>query len=88
MVRVKGLLLNYNNLERLKLKFTSKKSVNNYFVLYDSNDEVVCYFDNFEELSKYVKYRYRDLVYEFNIKKTNVIKVIIDNKKYELAIFC
>lgn len=70
------------------MKYSSKKSVDNYFVLYDSNDEIVCYFNDFKELSKYINYRYRDLVYEFNNKNTNVIKVIIDNKKYELAIFC
>ena len=70
------------------LRYTSKKSVNNYFVLYDSNDEVVCYFNDFKELSKYINYRYRDLVYEFNSKNTNVINVKIEEKKYKLAIFC
>lgn len=70
------------------MKYSSKKSINNYFVLYGSNDEIVCYFDNFKELSKYVNYRYSDLIYEFNCKNTNVIKIIIDQKKYELAIFC
>ena len=70
------------------MKYSSKKSVDNYFILYGTNDEIIYYFDNFRELSKYVNYRYRDLIYEFNSKNTNVIKVVIDNKKYELAIFC
>ena len=70
------------------MKYTSKKSVNNYFILYGQNDEIIYYFDNFKELSRYINYRYGDLIYEFNSKNTNVIKVIIDNKKYELAIFC
>ena len=39
---------------------------NNYFVLYDLNDEVVCYFDNFKELSKYINYRPNDLAKQFN----------------------
>lgn len=70
------------------MKFTSKKSVDNYFVLYDSNDEVVCYFNDFKELSKYVNYKYKRLIQEFNNNNSNTIKIIIDNKKYELAIFC
>ncbi len=61
---------------------------NNYFVLYDLNDEVVCYFDDFNELSKYISYRLSDLVHEYNRHNTNIINIIIDNKKLRLATFC
>ena len=61
---------------------------NNYFVLYDLNDELICYFDNYNELSKYLKQRLHDLVYEYNRYNTNVITIIIDEKKYKLATFC
>lgn len=70
------------------LRYTSKKTVDNYFILYDMDDIIVCYFDNFKELSKYINYRYRDLVYEFNNKNTNIINIKIGEIKYKLAIFC
>lgn len=70
------------------MKFKSKEfKKNNYFVLYDLNDEVVCYFNNFEELSKYINYKLYDLVHEYNKHKTNIINIIIDNKKLRLATF-
>lgn len=58
----------------------------NYFVLYDMNDNIVCYFDNFEELSKQFNYRLSDLVYQFN-RKGSIIDVIINNKYYKLCTF-
>ncbi len=61
---------------------------NNYFVLYDLDDNIICYYDNFEDLSKILSYRLSDLVHEFNRKNSNNIFVIIDNTKYKLATFC
>jgi len=70
------------------LCYKSKKfKKDNYFVLYDLTDNVVCYFDNFEELSKLISYRLSDLVHEYNRYNTNNITVIIDNQKYKLATF-
>lgn len=60
----------------------------NYFVLYDLNDNIVCYFDNFNELSTLLNYRLSDLVHQYNRNKTDNIIVIIDNCKYKLATFC
>lgn len=60
----------------------------NYFILYDLNDSIICYFDNFSELSKVLNYRLCDLVHEYNRNKTDNIVVIIDNTKYKLATFC
>lgn len=61
---------------------------NNYFVLYDLNDEVICYFDNFKELSKYINYRPNDLAKQFNKNNTDVINIMVDNQKLRLATFC
>lgn len=61
---------------------------NNYFVLYDLNDNIICYYDNFNDLSLVINYRLSDLVHEYNRRGTNIIVVIIDNIKYKLATFC
>lgn len=61
---------------------------NNFFVLYNLNDEVISYFDNFDELSRYINYNLGKLVYEYKRYNTNIITIIIDNKKYKLATFC
>ena len=71
------------------MNYSSKQLRNsNFFVLYDLNDDIVCYFDNFAELSNHINQRLYDLVYEYKRHKTNVITIIIDNKKYKLATFC
>ena len=71
------------------MNFNSKSfKVNNYFVLYDLNDNIVCYYDNYNELLKVLAYDLRNLVFEYNRNKTNIINVIINNKKYKLATFC
>lgn len=71
------------------MNFTSKnlKTIN-YFILYDLNDDLVCYYDNFKELSNHITQRLHDLVYEYNRHKSNVIIIEIDRKKYKLATFC
>lgn len=70
------------------MKYKSKTFKNdNFFVLYDFNDNIVSYFDNFEDLSRILSYRLCDLVHEFNRKKKDVITIIIGNKKYKLATF-
>lgn len=71
------------------MNFNSKEfRKNNYFVLYDSNDEIICYFNDFNELLKYINYRLSDLVHEYNRHNNNIINIVIDNKKYKLATFC
>ena len=80
----------------MKLK-TKEFKKNNYFVLYEyeylcnlnHEDEIVCYFDNWEELHKKClkNYRVRDLVYQYNKNNTNIITIIINNRKYKLATF-
>lgn len=70
----------------MKLK-TKDFRKNNYFVLYDNNDDIVCYFNDFNELAKYLSYRVSDLVREYNRYNSNVITVIIDKRKLKLATF-
>ena len=71
------------------MHFTSKnlKTIN-YFVLYDENDEIICLFNDFNELSKYINYKLYDLTHEYNRHKSNIITIEIDRKRYKLATFC
>lgn len=52
------------------------------------NDMIICYFNDFKELSEYLNYKVYDLVREFDRRNSDIINVIIDNKKYRLATFC
>lgn len=80
----------------MKLK-TKQFKKDNYFVLYpyeylyNSNceDEILCYYDNWEELhKKFLKnYKAHKLVYEYNRQKTNIIVIVVNNVKYKLATF-
>ena len=70
------------------MTFNSKTLQNSDFVLYDLNDQVICYFQNFNELSKYINYKVYDLAYKFKEHGSNIIKIIIENKEYKLAFFC
>lgn len=70
------------------MKYKSKEfKINNYFVLYDINDMIICYFDNFKELTKYINYKVNNLVRLYNISGTNIINIEIDSKKLRLATF-
>ena len=51
------------------------------------NDMIICYFDSFNDLSKYINYRLSNLVFQYNRNNTNIIDIIIDNKKLRLATF-
>ena len=81
------------------MKYKTKEfRKNNYFILYkyeyennlNNEDEIICYIENWDELhKKYLKeYRASNLVCEYNRSKSNIITIIIDNKKYKLATFC
>lgn len=60
----------------------------NYFILYDLNDNIVCYYDNFNELNKKINISITYLIRELNRNKTNIKIIEINNKKYKLATFC
>lgn len=59
----------------------------NFFILYDLEDNIICYFDNFKELSRIFNYKVRDLVHEFNRHSSDRIIVVINNQKYRLITF-
>ena len=60
-----------------------------YYVIYDLNDNIICYLDNLEELKKYFpNYRTRDLKRRFKKNYEDFIQVIIDKRKYFVYKFC
>ncbi len=71
-------------LERLCMKIKATKSrLSNYFVLYDMDDMIVCYFDDFEELSKCINYNISQLFSLF-MRYGNPIHIEIGHHKYKL----
>ena len=69
------------------MRFNSKDfRQNNYFVLYDLEDNLICYFDNFEELSKYTSRPLKKIVFAFN-QLCDYIRITIDNREYKLYTF-
>ncbi len=59
----------------------------NYFTLYDENDNLICYFNNYDELKKTYKRALRNIVIEFK-KTKDFIKITINQKEYKLYTFC
>lgn len=63
-------------------------SNDHYFMLYDYNDNIICYINNFEELKKFLpRYRKRDLLRRFKNSSLNYIDIIISNSFYKLYMF-
>lgn len=57
-----------------------------YFVLYDLEDNIVCYFDNIYEVKRYLpNYRLRDIKRRFF--NSDFIKIIIFGRTYKLYHF-
>ena len=55
----------------------------NYFMLYDLNDNIVCYFESYDELLKWIKIPLKYLVFKFK-NAQEYINVIVDKKMYKL----
>lgn len=70
-------------------KYDSKNfKLNNHFVLYNDNENEVYFLDNFNELSKYINLKLKQLVYRFNNDSVDdIINIEINNKKYQLYTF-
>lgn len=69
------------------MSYTTKDFRNyNYYVLYNMNDDIIGYFDNFNELTKIINYRIQDLVKQFR-KFGNCLKIVVDNEFYKLYTF-
>ena len=56
---------------------------NNYFVLYDMNDNLICYFDNYKELANYTRRPLKKIAFSFS-KLVDFIYIVIDNQRYKL----
>ena len=54
----------------------------NFFVLYDINDNIIAYFDSFVELSKIFNYRLCDLVFQATLETRTSKK----GSKYEVIV--
>lgn len=59
----------------------------NHFVLYDLNDVIVCYFNSYDELKRYINIPAYNLVCRFNASEDYCINVFIERKKYRLFTF-
>ncbi len=57
-----------------------------YFVVYDDNDNVVCYISNLLELSTFTGKPVRKLKYRF--KNNDFISVIVDKTTFDVYKFC
>ena len=70
------------------MTYTSKAFKNYDFILYDLNDEIVCYFNSYKELLKFTNYDICHIVWLFKRINSDVITIVINEKKYKLATFC
>lgn len=54
------------------------------FVLYDENDMLVCYFDNYYELAQHINIPSWNLAIRFNKNRNNIINIVIDGNIHKL----
>lgn len=57
-----------------------------YFVIYDNNDNLVCYIDSLEELSSFTGSLKKTL--KFRFKNNDFIRVIVDKVILNVYKFC
>ena len=57
------------------------------FVLYDENDNIVCYFNDIDEIKKFSNVRPSRIYKNFEKSFDDFINIIIDNKFYKLYRF-
>lgn len=57
-----------------------------YFVVYDMNDNVVCYLHNLLDLCRFTGLRIKDINYKF--KNSDYISVNVDKQKLNVYKFC
>lgn len=58
-----------------------------YFVLYDSNDNILCYYDNIKEISVKYNYEIKELNRKFKKSILGYITLCLDNHNYKLYKF-
>lgn len=60
---------------------------NNYYVLYDSLDNIICLFESYEEFNKICPMKLKEFVRKFKNSSDYHINVVINKKTYKLFIF-
>lgn len=60
---------------------------NNYFTLYDLEDNFLCYFDNYDELKRVTNLTIQKIVYYFNHTREDFVKIVVDNSWCKLYTF-
>ncbi len=59
-----------------------------YFVMYDNNDNVVCYLDNLDEFLNKYNYQRKEILRKFRNTSSDFINLILENSSYKLYKFC
>jgi len=59
-----------------------------YFVVYDMKDNIVCYLHNIYDFSDFTGIRIRDINYKFNKSKTNFINIKRNKQLLKIYKFC
>lgn len=67
--------------------FTSKIIRENHYVLYDMKDNIIKYYENYDELKKDINYHERNLACRFNKNRSDKIYIVIDKTMYQLYTF-
>lgn len=67
--------------------YTSEIIRKSHFVLYTLDDEIVKYYENYEELRKDINYRVNDLACKFNKNRSDKVCIVANKILYRLYIF-
>jgi len=60
--------------------------MNCYFVMYDMQDNLICYYETYQELINKVKISFKELIRKFK-KSKDFIVVVLNFKKYKIYKF-
>ena len=63
------------------------KVILEYYILYDLNDNIICYFDNLFEISKKFGYPIKELNRKYRKSLDNSINLVLENVYYKLFCF-
>lgn len=58
-----------------------------YYVMYDLEDNLLCYYSNILELTSKLNYQVKEINRKFKKSKDNVININVDNLRYKVYKF-
>ena len=61
--------------------------MNSYFVVYDIEDNIVCYLDNIYDFNSFTGIRIKDIMYRFKKTKSHFISIKRDNQTLKIYKF-